>query len=61
MSCTNLNIPKTVEFNATSSRTYLTQRIESNGASQTSFSISGLQPTSDDYVFNGDFRKESNQ
>lgn len=61
MNCNNLNIPETVEFDATSSGTYTTQRIESNDSSQASFNISGLQPTADAYVFNGNFKRDGNQ
>jgi len=61
MSCNTLNIPETAEFNATSSGVYTTRRIESNDVSQSSLSVSGLQPTSDTYLFNGNFKREGNQ
>jgi hypothetical protein len=61
MSCTDLDTPETAEFNATSSGTYSTQKIESSDASQTSFSILGLESTSENYVFNGNFKRDGNQ
>lgn len=61
LSCNNFNIPQTALLDATTEGSYSTQRIESNGSSQSAFNISGLQPSADSYVFNGDLSQKANQ
>lgn len=61
LACSNLNIPQTADFNASSTGTYSTPRIESDDVTQSSFTISGLQPTSDAFLFNGSYSREGSQ
>ena len=61
LSCNSLNIPQTVLLSGTTTGTYSTQRVESNGNSQSSFNISGLQPSASSYVFIGDLNQKATQ
>ena len=59
VNCNSLNIPQTVLFKSSTVGTYSTQRIESDGSSHSSYTISGLQPSADYYVFNGEYSQDA--
>jgi hypothetical protein len=61
MTCNNFNTPVTAAFDATSSGTYSTQRIQSNDTSQSYFDVSGLEFSSPSLFFNGDYTRLGSQ
>ncbi|MDP5082237.1 MAG: hypothetical protein NWP87_06225 [Winogradskyella sp.] len=61
MTCTDLDVPESVVFEASSAGNYTTTRIVSEDTMQTSASISGLQPSSQTLIFNGSFKREGAQ
>lgn len=61
LSCNNFNIPQSAVFNSNSTGAYRTTRVSSSDANEASFSVTGLQPSADNYVFTGDFRRNGSQ
>lgn len=61
MTCTDLDVPQSAVFEASSTGNYTTTRIVSEDAMETSARISGLQPSSLTLIFSGSFKREGAQ
>ena len=61
MTCNTFNIPESATLNSNGTGAYRTARINSSDAHEASFSVTGLQPSADNYVFTGNFRRNGSQ
>ncbi|WCO02795.1 hypothetical protein [Psychroserpens ponticola] len=61
MTCNNIGISQSVEFSSSTDGNYSSQRIISNDNSTSYFEITGLQPTANSMVLNGDYERNGMQ
>lgn len=61
ITCNAFSIPQSAAFSATGDGTYETQNISSEDASAFDANITGLQPSSTVFVYNGDFLRSGSQ
>jgi hypothetical protein len=61
MDCNDLSVPQSINFSASSDGSYNTQIISSQDRTESSISMFGLQPTSDNLTLSGYFRRIGTQ
>lgn len=61
LTCSNLNVPQSFDFNYTSDGVYDTQRMSSDDNGSVDFTVTGIQPSAQNYVFNGMYLRNGTQ
>ncbi len=61
VNCNNLNIPQSFDFTYSSTGTYTAPRMSSTDEGTYNFAVTGVQPTSDDLTFNGNYTRIGTQ
>ncbi len=59
--CSNINVPQSLDLNASSSGFYQTEHIASVDQSESNLLISGIEPSNSNYTFSGDYKREGTQ
>jgi hypothetical protein len=61
LTCNAFSIPQSTEFNSSGNGNYTTPKLSSNDSSSLNSTVTGLQPTASEFVFNGTFERIGTQ